>query len=164
MASFKNVIKELLNKNFQLYTASVHFATPCFQMATRSTLRKAHRCSVSSISSSLRICPQGIWHPAVAGHRQRSGLQAAAGRPEGEPARLPGPGGQRAALQGREEAVLQQQQAAGRLHVHPRRRTGVSVGQLRGAGAGRPRQAAVTATCGQLRAPEEGETPPLKLS
>uniref|UniRef100_A0AAQ4RDE5 Rho GTPase activating protein 36 n=1 Tax=Gasterosteus aculeatus aculeatus TaxID=481459 RepID=A0AAQ4RDE5_GASAC len=85
-----------------------------------------------------RIGPQGVRHPALAGHRQRPRSQAAAGRPEGEPAGLPGPGGQRAALPGREEAVLQREPAAGRLLLlllRGRRGARLAARQLRGAGA-----------------------------
>lgn len=165
-----------------------YFATPCFDCkenlqfwadqkqhtaSSSSTvliispipLWTRHWCSICLISSSLRIRSKGIWHPALRGHRQRPGFQAAAGCPEGEPARLPGPGGQRAAVQGWEEAVLQRQQAAGQLRVHPRWRTGLSGGKLCSAGARRPQQAAVTSTCRQHWSTEEGKTlpPPHRL-
>lgn len=63
--------------------------------------------------SSNRIGRHGVRDPPLPGDRQRPGLQTAAGCPQGEQARLPGPGGQRPPLQGREEAVLQREQAAG---------------------------------------------------
>lgn len=118
----------------------------------------------SFISLSTRIGAKGIWHPAISGHRQRPGVQAASGRPEGEPAGLPGPGGQRAAVQGWEEAVFQWQQTSGQLRVPPRWRTGLTVRKLCSAGTRRPQQAAVTSTSRQHWATEEGKTsPPLHL-
>ena len=87
------------------------------------------------IISSLRIKLDGVRDPPLPGHCQRPGLQAAAGRPEGEQAGLSGPGGQHPPLQGREEVVLQRQQAAGQLHVHHGRRLQLAICELRGTGA-----------------------------
>lgn len=106
--------------------------------------------------SSRRIGPPGVRDCPLPGDRQRPGLQAAAGRPEGEPARLPGPGGQRPPLPGREEAVLQRRQACARLLGRP----GGRPRQLRGPSArlGRPDQTHVAHRSGPQRPAEEGET------
>lgn len=107
-----------------------------------------------------RIGPHGLRDPPHPGDRQRSGLQTAPGRPEGEQAGLPGPGGQRPSLQGREEAVLQWEQAAGQLRLERRRLTQLAACKLCGAGArcGRPEQTDVAHASGQHRPAEEGET------
>lgn len=107
-----------------------------------------------------RIGPHGLRDPPLPGDRQRSGLQTAPGRPEGEQAGLPGPGGQRPSLQGREEAVLQWEQAAGQLLVDCRRLTQLAGRKLCSAGArwGRPEQTDVAHDSGQHRSAEEGET------
>lgn len=55
---------------------------------------------INSTLPSLRIGLLGIRDPPLSGHRKRPSLKAAAGCPEGEQARLFGPGGQRPSLQG----------------------------------------------------------------